>query len=158
MFWIVLAYAGVPSLNGYYSLATAPASVKAAQEASLQTALETFSVVLRPLAEAALRPTLFYCNNYQIAVDSSGFSLQCDQRTPIARSFSGGSLPVQWEGGTLQSDVAATDRELMIKLSSENGSRTSYFRPTASGLSLQVQVASRYLDKPMEWWIDYTRK
>lgn len=155
--WMSVALAA-PDLTGFYKISTDPNSVKTAQESALSQALSEFSSLLRPVAERALRPTLFYCSEYRITTNPSDFSLQCDTKTPIARRYDGGPLQMTWDGGTVTSEVDATSAELTLKLSTSNGARVSHFWPTATGLKLKVEVVSSYLSQPMSWVIEYARQ
>ncbi len=145
----------MPTLDGHHHLQTPHTTVAAAQASQVDGALASLPSLLRPLAARALRSSTFYCEDYRIVVSDTAFSVQCDARATLTRTWSGTDVPLVVEGKTLQSRVIREGGEVQLTLVGENGSRTTRYSPRPSGIHVAVTVESGHLDAPIRWAMEY---
>ena len=102
---------------------------------------------------------VYYCQQYQMALDAQTVHVACDDRPKIDRRLDNSEGPVaglQSEPADVKVQVGAETVELAI--TGADGTRITTYRFGGAGaLEVSVKVVSPRLERPVTWKVLYRR-
>src|SRR5262245_51401625 len=165
MAWPVAARSDDPSaalqarMTGHFRVAESDDVLQQRMAAAIELAIEPMSFIARPIARSRLRSVVYYCRQYEMALDAQTVHVACDDRPRIDRRLDNTEGPVaglQPKPVDVKAQVGADSVELTI--AGADGTRITTYRFGDGGaLEVSVKVASPSLERPVAWKVLYRR-
>jgi hypothetical protein len=127
---------------------------------AIEAATADMNFITRPVARSRLKKTNSLAQRITITRQAETITVRFDQRKPAEMPADGGVVKWTGEDGE-QFDVFARagDDRLVQTFKAEDGQRVNSFTPEdAQRLTLQVQVTSPRLPKPLTYTVRYKRE
>jgi hypothetical protein len=146
-------------MTGRFRVAESESELQPRLAAAIQHAIEPMNFIARPIARSRLRSVVYYCQQYEMALDPQTVHVACDDRPRIDRRLDNSEGPVaglQSEPVDVKVQVGADTVELTI--AGADGTRITTYRFGDGGaLEVSVAVVSASLERPVTWKVLYRR-
>lgn len=155
---LLAAPAQAADLTGVYVMADSPEQLQATLDAAVEEAAAEFNPLIRVIARSRLRRATNMCQRYEIRATQTRWMHRCDDDPPLDRAID--AAVVSWkpdEGDPVGTTLTVQGNVSRVVLTGPSGSRTNVFTADATGLSLEVIIASDSLEQPMRWTTRYKR-
>jgi hypothetical protein len=126
---------------------------------AIETAVADMNFLTRPIARSRLKKTNTLAHRITITRQAETVTVRFDERKPAEMPVDGRAVKWTGEDGE-QFDVFArvADAQLVQTFKAEDGQRVNSFSPEdAQRLTLEVQVTSPRLPKPLTYTVRYKR-
>jgi len=146
-------------MTGHFRVAESDAVLQPRLSAAIDHAVEPMNFIARPIARSRLRSVVYYCQQYEMALDPQTVHVACDDRPKIDRRLDNSEGPMtglQSEPADVKVQVGADTVELRV--AGADGTRITTYRFGDGGaLEVSVKVVSPRLERPVEWKVLYRR-
>jgi hypothetical protein len=146
-------------MTGHFRVAEGDDVLRPRLAAAIEHAIEPMNFIARPIARSRLRSVVYYCQQYEMALDAQTVHVACDDRPRIDRRLDnseGQVAGLQSEPVDVTVQVGADTVELTI--AGADGTRiTSYRFGDRGALEVSVKVVSARLERPVAWQVVYRR-
>jgi len=146
-------------MTGHFRVAESDDVLQQRLAAAIEHAIEPMNFIARPIARSRLHSVVYYCQQYQMALDAQTVHVACDDRPKIDRRLDNSEGPVaglQSEPADVKVQVGAETVELAI--TGADGTRITTYRFGGAGaLEVSVKVVSPRLERPVTWKVLYRR-
>lgn len=126
---------------------------------AIEAAVADMNFLTRPIARSRLKKTNSLAHQIAITRQAATITVRFDERKPAEMPAEGGVVKWTGEDGE-QFDVfaRAEDARLVQTFKADDGQRVNTFTPEdAQRLTLQVQITSPRLPKPLTYTVHYRR-
>lgn len=131
------------------------ADVRAELDDAIDDLAIDLHVLMREVARGVLSDATKVCGTYDIAVGEDTVAFACDDHPPMLLSASRPTRARNGLGVTVEAVASVRDDAVVIRWSSDAGTRTNTFRRTEDGLELRAHLTSRRLPRPLHWTVHY---
>jgi len=146
-------------MTGHFRVAEGADVLQPRLAAAIEHAIEPMNFIARPIARSRLRSVVYYCQQYEMALDPQTVHVACDDRPKIDRRLDNSEGPMtglQSEPADVKVQVGADTVELRV--AGADGTRITTYRFGDGGaLEVSVKVVSPRLERPVEWKVLYRR-
>ncbi|MFT5681718.1 MAG: hypothetical protein ACI8RZ_002624 [Myxococcota bacterium] len=144
--------------NASYTLSDSASALNARTEAALEATLAPMNFAVQLIAEGRLAAALTTCSRYTFTTADAQVQVQCDNKTPINGSRTGGTTPFTNDKGTTFSvTIKESADRVVFTFTGEEATQITTYRFTDDGMIVSKVISNAHLEVPLRWDTNYTR-
>mgnify|MGYP006883380270 CR=1 FL=1 len=141
--------------TGQWQVAHHPSAVRAELDTAIDALSVDLNIVMREVARGILQDATKVCARYDIHVVDDTLAFSCDDHPTMHLSTTAPLRARNAAGLAVQARAEVAEDHVVIRWTSDAGSRINTFRRVDDQMVLTARVHSRRLPRPLRWTVRY---